>query len=46
MEENTKVTTNTNEEENWTKVLENTLVTLNIQVKRLRVLSSRYTRMK
>lgn len=28
MEENTKVTTNTNEEENWTKVLENTLVTL------------------
>lgn len=28
MEENTKVTTNINEEENWTKVLENTLVTL------------------
>lgn len=28
MEENTKVTTTTNEEENWTKVLENTLVTL------------------
>lgn len=28
MEENTKVTTNTNEEENWAKVLENTLVTL------------------
>ncbi len=28
MEENTKVTTTTNEEENWAEVLENTLVTL------------------
>lgn len=28
MEENTKVTTNNNEEENWAEVLENTLVTL------------------
>ncbi len=28
MEENTKVTTNINEEENWAEVLENTLVTL------------------